>query len=115
MQFGFADRARYQELLRDAAAVFSVAHHEFFGIAVVEAMAAGAVPVLPNRLSYPELLAGSGLEPYDTKSQGVEMLAAAVQSPDPDRTRRASEAGRKYDWRTVAPRYDDVLERLARS
>ena len=33
----------------------SSANHEFFGIGIVEAIAAGAYPLLPNRLAYPEV------------------------------------------------------------
>jgi len=58
--------------------VLSTARHEFFGIAVVEALLAGCLPWLPDRLSYPELLppalhgAGPSRPPQD--------LAAARQA-----------------------------------
>jgi glycosyltransferase involved in cell wall biosynthesis len=58
VQFGFVGREDYVDLLGRADVVVSAAHHEFFGIAVVEAMAAGCVPVLPNALSYPGLVGG---------------------------------------------------------
>ena len=51
-------REQYQALLRRADVVVSTARHEFFGIAVAEAVAAGALPVVPDDLAYPELLAG---------------------------------------------------------
>ena len=45
--------------------MLSTARHEFFGVAVVEALLAGCLPWLPDRLSYPELLpaGGGGLSP----------------------------------------------------
>lgn len=46
----------YRSWLLRSDVVVSAADHEFFGIAIVEAVAAGAVPVLPDRLSYPELI-----------------------------------------------------------
>ena len=49
-------RADYQRALMRADVFVSTAQHEFFGISTVEAMAAGAYPLLPRRLSYPELL-----------------------------------------------------------
>jgi glycosyltransferase involved in cell wall biosynthesis len=53
---GFADRARYADLLARCDVVVSTARHEFFGIALAEAMAAGCTPLAPARLSYPELV-----------------------------------------------------------
>ncbi len=50
------DRRRYWEHLARADWVLSTAHHEYFGVAVVEALLAGCLPWLPDRLSYPELL-----------------------------------------------------------
>jgi glycosyltransferase involved in cell wall biosynthesis len=49
-------RADYVALLSQADLVISTAEHEFFGISVLEAICAGAFPLLPNRLSYPELI-----------------------------------------------------------
>ncbi len=59
------DRAEYNHWLTQADWVLSTAQHEFFGIAVVEALLVGCLPWLPNRLSYPELLPESarGLSP----------------------------------------------------
>ncbi len=49
------DQEAYWKLLRDIDVVISTADHEFFGVGIVEAVAAGAVPLLPQRLSYPEV------------------------------------------------------------
>jgi glycosyltransferase involved in cell wall biosynthesis len=50
------DRDAYWERLQSADIVASTAIQENFGISVVEAMLAGCWPVLPHRLSYPEIL-----------------------------------------------------------
>jgi glycosyltransferase involved in cell wall biosynthesis len=56
LHFGFARARRdYTRWLRQGDIAVSTAGHEFFGIAVVEAVRAGARPLLPKRLSYPEL------------------------------------------------------------
>jgi len=48
------NRAEYEQALKEADVFVSTADHEFFGISAVEACLAGAYPVLPNRLAYPE-------------------------------------------------------------
>lgn len=114
--FGFAADEEYVDLLRRADVVVSTADHEFFGIAIVEAMAAGALPVLPNRLVYPERLpvAHHGRCLYDD----TRTLVSNVRWVLENRT-EAIEIGNdlaktveKYDWSTVAPVYDAVLEAL---
>lgn len=48
--------SEYYAVLQQADVYVSTADHEFFGIGAVEAMSAGARPLLPPKLSYPELL-----------------------------------------------------------
>ena len=50
------DRAVYWRRLAACDWVLSTARHEFFGVAVAEALRAGCLPWVPDRLSYPELL-----------------------------------------------------------
>ena len=61
------DRDEYLAMLGSCDWVLSTASHEFFGIAVVEAMWMGCMPWLPGRLSYPELVPAGciGLTPED--------------------------------------------------
>ncbi len=58
IHFGYAeDRQEYCRLLCQGDVVVSTANHEFYGIAVLEAVRAGCRPVVPDRLSYRELFA----------------------------------------------------------
>jgi hypothetical protein len=50
------DRAKYLDRVAGCDWVLSTARHEFFGLAVVEALHLGCLPWLPARLSYRELL-----------------------------------------------------------
>lgn len=50
-------KQQYQQLLQHSNIVISTALHDFQGIAVLEAVQAGCVPLLPNSLVYPEIFA----------------------------------------------------------
>ena len=55
--WGFQEtRSAFWQCLQNADIAVSTANHEFFGIGMIEAMHAGAYPLLPERLSYPEIL-----------------------------------------------------------
>ncbi|HGG56482.1 MAG TPA: DUF3524 domain-containing protein, partial [Nannocystis exedens] len=79
------DPATYRSLLGRADVVVSTAVHEFFGIAVVEAVAAGAYPLVPPRLAYPETLGPPALRPgffYDGSVDGLaRRLLAMARRP----------------------------------
>jgi glycosyltransferase involved in cell wall biosynthesis len=46
----------YVRALCEADVIVSTSNHEFFGIGILEGLAAGAYPLVPERLSYPEIL-----------------------------------------------------------
>ena len=113
VQFGFADREVYEALLGDASVVVSTAHHEFFGVSVIEAMAAGAIPILPDRLSYPELIPESEHDRtiYGNRSELIEKLSAALTRPAAvDQT---TSAALRFDWEVIAPDYDEAIAAIA--
>ncbi len=111
---GWAEPVEYAALLSEASVVLSTAEQEFFGIGVIEAIAAGAQPVLPDRLVYPERVSSLGLEAgrvlYDSPSNAVDLIKRAFARDVSARTRRATTI---YDWSTVAPNYDTALSKLS--
>ncbi len=109
---GFAERTRYEELLLSADVVLSTANQEFFGIGVVEGIAAGAHPVLPNRLVYPERVASLGGDPatvlYDDAVHAASLITEAFTTHERPMRRPTA----RYDWSLVAPQLDKALETL---
>ncbi|MEX1043712.1 MAG: DUF3524 domain-containing protein [Acidimicrobiia bacterium] len=101
----------YRALLLRADVVVSTALQEFFGISVVEAIAAGARPVLPRRLSYPWLIPVEHHETvlYEPGSFAAALRVALTERRSPDGLR---ESMAMFDWSVVAPRYDSALEAL---
>ena len=54
-RWGFVDEASaYRQLLSEASVVLSTALHDFQGLAIQEAVLAGACPLVPDRLAYPQ-------------------------------------------------------------
>jgi glycosyltransferase involved in cell wall biosynthesis len=57
VQFGYIEsRSDFLAALSGADMVLSTALHEFQGLAILEAIAAGCIPIVPNRLVYPEII-----------------------------------------------------------
>ena len=81
---GYLDEAGYIEALHAADVVVSTAHQEFFGVSVVEAMYAGALPVLPDRLVVPG--AGTGRVGGAVACIGIPENSS-IASPQSPRTR----------------------------
>lgn len=114
---GHLPRAEYIELLGRSAVVVSTAVHEFFGVAMVEAMAAGAVPLLPRSLSYPEIVPDRYHHDvlYDAYGDMVRRLRLVLEDLPGARTAVEGLAASmdRFDWAVLAPAYDEALEGVA--
>lgn len=112
-------RADYESALAEADVIVSTADHEFFGVSVVEAVAAGCRPLLPRRLAYPEILValpGSRREAclydggVDVLSRRLGELAERASRGEeiwqPEVGRRAVE---RFFWPRLRPELDACL------
>jgi glycosyltransferase involved in cell wall biosynthesis len=108
-------RADYRAALTEADVFVSTAKHEFFGISAVEAAAAGAMPVLPDRLAYPEVFQlgktpGAEALFYSGGASGLarklaELAAGPLWS-------RAAEIVKPLTWTVRAAAMDDRIDLL---
>ncbi|MEM7559431.1 MAG: DUF3524 domain-containing protein [Planctomycetota bacterium] len=107
--------------------VISTADHEFLGIGICEAIAAGARPVLPDKLAYPEVLE---LEQNPSRScffyeaalerdadgcsvtarNLVNCLLDQLENQEPHE--RPALDVTKYFWQDLARRYDEQIEKV---
>lgn len=84
---------------------------EFFGASVVQAIYCGCTPLLPDRLSYPEHLpAETGSQYLYRESDSlVERVKTLIDGWDGGRKPPLASYVNRYDWRSLAPCYDEVL------
>ena len=114
--FGYLeDRRDYLRLLLESDVVVSTAIHEFFGVAILEAIYAGCMPLLPRRLSYPELMPPHlhSAHLYRTPDELFDRLRRWAESPEEARSMDLRAAAAEFGWDRIAPRLDAALEELA--
>ncbi|MEZ4637505.1 MAG: DUF3524 domain-containing protein [Caldilineaceae bacterium] len=115
VHWGFVtDKRGYLDLLQQANLVISTTDHEFFGISVLEAVAAGAFPLLPNRLSYPELIP-EALHPACLYADDADLYTKTAQrltQPRPAPPSLVEHVRERFGWGTVAARYDEMFDGL---
>lgn len=107
-------REDYVDLLLRSDIVVSTAIHEFFGVAVVEAVAAGCFPLLPDRLSYPELLPEElhGRCLYDTDVDLARKLASAIADVEEIRRTDVRGAVARFGWDACVGEYDRTIAEI---
>jgi glycosyltransferase involved in cell wall biosynthesis len=112
---GYAEEATYRSLLWQAQVTISTAVHEYFGISVLEAIACQTMPILPNRLSYPELIPIHFHERclYSDQSGLEQRLKWALLNPSlsNDIAVKLAATVARFDWAVVARTYDDAFSK----
>lgn len=116
VQFGYLpDFAAYARLLWSADFVVSTAYQDFFGGSVAEGIYCGCVPLLADRLNYPDLVPEALHEHCLYRGRGLYGLLRRhlTDTPEIDRAALRDHVA-VFDWSVMAPRYDSALEALAR-
>jgi alpha-1,3-mannosyltransferase len=124
-QLGLADAVRFvfnpsdaevRSLMGEASFYASLSAYEGFGLAAVEAMSAGLVPVLSGIPAFTRLVsaAGAGVTVNADDPAAAAAAIAALPVDDADfqaKWRRSVMAvAARYDWQEVASRYGTVYE-----
>ncbi len=118
VQYGRVESHRqYYKWLKRGSVAISTANQENFGIAVVEAIYHGCLPLLPNRLSYPEILPKKFHSDFlygDQEELEQKLVDLLTRSHRHQAKRLAlSSAMQKYSWEKVIEVYDEELAKLA--
>jgi glycosyltransferase involved in cell wall biosynthesis len=118
VQYGYVEsRAEYIQWLKRGSIVISTARQENFGIAVIEAVRYGCVPLLPARLAYPEIIP-KRFHPqvlYKDSGDMVDKLSRLIKDFSTFEKLRGdlSEQMSKFAWENLIDCYDQELEKLA--
>jgi glycosyltransferase involved in cell wall biosynthesis len=119
-QFGFVESMDdYARFLSRSDIVISTAIQENFGFAIVEAMYSHTLPLLPNRLSYPEVLPRkfhdrflyNNIQELETK---LRWLLREYRYLNDVRVEIA-QAMAAFDWKNRIEEFDNLFEEMVKS
>ena len=112
VHIGYADSfEEYAKWLWKSDFIPVTSNQEFFGASVMEAVYCRTIPILPNRLTYPELFSRK-LFPYlfyenenDLESKMIDL----IQNEKKLKLDNLYKLIVRYDWQNIAPQYDKII------
>jgi glycosyltransferase involved in cell wall biosynthesis len=106
--------SEYRQILASADVVLSTALHDFQGLAVLEAVAAGCIPVLPGRLCYGEWFDEdycyrSFVDDIEREAQEVAGRLIALMEAKKAATLPPAPSVENFAWQALKPGYQRLL------
>ena len=100
ISFGYAENYDEYIALVSCCDILPVtSKHEFFGISVLEAASAGVIPILPERLSYPEIFPPEKFgKLFYKEGQLFDFIKEFFENPDFSLRDEVSERASFFDW-----------------
>ena len=117
IHFGYAkNKERYINLVQSADLLPVTNNQDFFGISIVEAIAAGVMPLMPRRLSYPEHIDPTEhpecfYNDHEDLYQKLKVMIQDWSNPLPS----LADQVKCYDWSNIIDQYDDSFTEIANS
>ena len=115
IQWGYTESFNeYAEWLWKADILPVTSNQEFFGASVMEAIYCQVWPILPCRLTYPELISSNDNEDnfYKNEDELYSKIIRAVDNTKRDNKSNLKSIAKQFDWKYMGPIYDKLLARI---
>lgn len=108
------NRDSYYQWLRSATLLPVTSNQDFFGISVIEATVAGAIPILPRRLSFPELIDDKEHPTlyYSSDEELYTVVKRFLSNPFYEPLTELSQELLRFDWKNLVEDYDACFQEL---
>jgi len=112
IHYGYCkDFKEYARWLWKADILPVTSNQDFFGVSIMEAIYCGVYPILPKRLTYPELLPNEWHHNhlYDNEDGLYELVKLRIKDMKENRTSLNRDWIHKFDWKSMGGEYDKLF------
>lgn len=112
LHWGYVEsKEAYYDWLERSTILPVTSRHDFFGLSVLEAIAAGVQPLLPERLSYPEIFGKDEGSFYQKEEELIEKLKNMISNPWKE-NEVLKEAAEQFVWEKIIRQYDASISKI---